>query len=1216
MAYDDYYVDRNTMKGNCDVQITGTYPSSDEVEDSPGQPAGTKFIAPGEDITSSNANRARYQLAHNDDILKARLDDMKALTQRALLSSFSGSSLTIDPDAGVGSNIDFATAGYLYVGNSNYSGATQDDFDALFQFMDASGNEVMFDGEEVKVVAISGAALGGGFVNGGIITLTLGTDSTAPSGVALPSANYLLKYARETTLSTLPDDALIAAEIRGGHEGSGENQKPMWAVCAPAGGRGDYVGDSAFGDAVANGEEMIYLKAGTYGPLTADTALNAVKYIMGEHVDTVFIQIAGNYNMTSMPSGSGFTVEVTSAVANNNYVTLAGGAVIRDVFLRGLRLWLNSNVVVENVLCGGYSGALYAAANTYNVKVSNLLYDATDHASGQLFYFQEGCTNLEFDNVRPVPGASLSTQENCIWFSGPAKSKRIRFSNCYFETAGQSALNAGNDVDDITFSNCVFESDDASYPTVLLGGNTGVVLDTCYVSQLSATSTTNNEPLYLSGVSNSVFRNCVASTAATRRAVYALGSVYNTTFENCEFSNDSPNYPTFGLYGGARELTFNGCKFTNAATTSTGVNPTFQNDTVLEKSSFSGCVFDGAFGKALDLTGIVRYVDFRDCEFTNDSTSSPTIHVQAAVSNSSFENCTVTQSAASTVSLNAALAVAAAVGESSFENCKFDGGFGKALDVAADMERVALSNCLLQNDSADNPTLHINNGITCTSLSFSNCEFNQADGTTEVNNHAFYMLGTLRDSFFQGCRFVSAADTALDNVDDLFHRVSFSGCYFEAKKTVVNIGYSSTRAHIAFFQACSIVNTATTWYNTRAVTLRGEVHDVYTGGSYDAGTGISFDGLYIQDSYSQGHNSPNDPSSGSPPTGGSAGIPVIDFYGVSGRGLAINRGTMTYNVENGPWLELEHCNIEEIGVRVTTASAMTPVVYDTGGSSGGMIEVKGSSMIRGLRYGLALKGEVSRPIIYAKANNSFEDTEDANDHRGVLIENVEACTENAAAWWSQSSPYAGGLLLTMDGGVTVRHISWSSACKVATRTDASSIGETTVLIMLKGSHNTLERAFVSSNGTSRGTILYPILVGVSTTDYSPRDNVLRDCVMSVNPGVPPDAGGVQYPKNAIRVIGGHGTVIEGCRIEYTDAPLVLQYPVSMNAYTVRFSNNYIHVDDALGGGNEFLAEFGSSRKTSCTCVGNVFRGDSGTLPTLVDAPPSATGNAFITEATP
>lgn len=964
-----------------------------------------------------------------------QMSTLKGLTQQSLLS-LSGSSLVINPDGtgGGGVHINYATPGYLYVGNSNYSGGTQYDFDALFQIMDSNGNELMFEGEEVKITAISGTTLGSGFVNGGLITLTLGTDST-PGGVSLPTAWYYLKYARETTLKNLPDDALIAAEIRGGHEGSGENQRPMWAVCTLTG-YGDYVGASAFEDAVANGEKRIYLKAGTYGPITANTSLAAVEYIMGEGVDVVTIEIDGNYNITNMPSSEGFSFEVVSTPANNNHVTLADGAIIRNVKFKSLKLFLNSNVVLENSQCGGYDGGFEVPASSYNVSVTNLLYDASDHTSDQFFDIREGCRNLRFDNIRPVTiGSNLSTvPEPLLYFEGVTVSKDVKFTNCYFETSDYRTFQPGNDVSYIVFENCVFENNSATYATVYLASVNNLTLDSCRIEQLSTSATLGNEAIFCTNSNWVIMRNCEVTNNSDRQAM-EVSSLDNSRIENCDFTTSSANYAAV--------------------------------------------------------------------EFASGSSRRNTI---------------------------------------------------------------------------------------------ANCEFRQSSSTSAGTNPCLLLTGSLDRSKIDGCYFYSNSDYAFKASTGL-DGLSINDCYFDSNKTVFDLG-ASLNDNLVSIRNCIMKNTATAWYNERFIRIKSYTASEYPLTVNRPSSGVYIENLHLEDEWCLGHDSPS-----SPPTitDGTAGFPVVDLMGVSGSNLSFDREDLDYNVENGAWLSMENCCIDSVAVHVDEAAPMTPHTYTAGTVSDGIIEVKGVSVIRGLRYGVKLTGEVSRSVVWVQSTSDMDDTDDMASCRQAVVEGLQVGFDDGTA--SFDSPNEEGIALTLAGNARVSGFVWNADCKVEEHEVVGTVPKTESIVRLRGNYNVLERAFIRHDCSTQGSV-YSLICSGDVGDYG---NKVMDCVIKSKLDIPPDDGSFEYPRYLVELHSGSSGLVSGCDMFIEGSPTTgsfFAFVMATGANNYRVADNSMVINGSLDNhsdGDVISAVDSTLISPAGAAVGNTVVARQGTTAPGVDA---------------
>lgn len=1019
MAYTDYKT-QTQLRGS----VTTISPNSPD-----GAPA--QWIHNGESAQQTITNRPVDALALNMDNLKIPLDADKAIGEVGALTTFSGSSITINPDATGGAHIDFAVAGTLYVGNSaKYTAPAQELIDNLFQFLDEDYNEVMVDGAEVKVTAVAnppGADFGNGFFSGAVVTLTL--SDTVPSG------NYRLKYSKGTTIATLPDDALITSDIRGLQEGSAENQKPMWAVCAPAGGRGDYAGADAFEEAVANGEKRIYLKAGTYGPLTADTALTAIEYIMGEGVDAVTIQISGNYNMTDMPSGHGFTVEVTSAAANNNHVTLADGAVVRSVKFKSLRLHMNSNVVVDNILCGGFWGGFIVPANTYNVKGSNISYDASDFSSSQFFKIEEACRNLEFSNIRPlVIGSNLaSIGEPLLYFEGTTASSGVKFTNCYFETSSSYALQTGNDVEYATFENCVFENNDTVNATVFISGASEVAFIGCRIEQLATTSSSPNTAIRVESASNLTMKSCNIVSNAVRQAA-RFSSVSFSIFESCWFETTSEDYSTVELTGAMSYITIQSCRFEQASTTSTGTNPAFFVANTLTKSKISGCYFLSSSNYAFKTTATMDEVSIDGCEFRGGST-------------------------------------------------------------------------------------------------------------------VFDMEGT----------------------DD--NNVSIRNCY--------------------------IRNINNTWYNERFVRILSYASDEYIGGLNRVSPGVILDNVYMEDEWCQGHDSTTAPTGGT--SGGTGGFPVVELLGVSGTNVTLDREDVDYNVENGSWLSMENCRIERVFVHVDNNAPMTPHTYAAGTVSNGIIEVKGPSAIRGLRFGDRLVDAVSRSVIWVQSASNMDATDDWASSRQAVIDDVQVNFDDGTATFD--SPNEEGIALTLAGNARVSGFVWNGDCKVDEREVVGLVAKTASIVRLMGDYNKLENSYIRHDCSTQGSVQDLIVCG-EVGDYG---NKIVNCTIKTKLHIPADDGNTEFPSRVIDLLSGTGSLVSGCEMFAEGSPQTgsfFAFILATGANNYRVVGNSMVIDGDLDShANSYIINAVDSVliNPSASVVGNTLVVRQGTTAPNIDA---------------
>lgn len=449
MAYGDY-LDAATLLDTCDAALG----------DTPGKNAGCRFIGQSEGASTATANRPHLALAENMDNLKLPLDSMLAVTEVGYLSSFSGSSIDVDPTVAAAGDINLSPAGYLYFGNGVYSGLPlQEALDTLFQLVDSDYNEVMVDGAEVKINAISvGPAVGTGFYNTAMVTLSLNKT--------LPSGDYRLKFARDATLATLPDDALITADIRGVHEGAGESAKPTWSVCAPAGGVGDYVGTTAVQEALADNKKRIYVKAGSY---------TVSSFSLANITDNeTTIRGEGRGQVTITCTSGGFTVNAENVTIEG--VTLAttdadqelswtnDGGRLKDFDLLNMRLEIETadlNFVAENGIMGGYERALQLgpglSAGSGFSTFREIEFRPGASATAQPVIDVRKATNTRFEGCRCV---MTSGAQDVLEFGGVATGDMVQlgFFNCWFESYSGQVVSGGSNSEFVRFEQCTFKT--------------------------------------------------------------------------------------------------------------------------------------------------------------------------------------------------------------------------------------------------------------------------------------------------------------------------------------------------------------------------------------------------------------------------------------------------------------------------------------------------------------------------------------------------------------------------------------------------------------------------------------------------------------------------------------------------------------------------------------------------------------------------------------
>lgn len=158
-----------------------------------GPNVGSYLVAFGEDANSANANRGLRALAENTDYLDDLFNRAMAITVRTN---------TTTPVVNVSSII---LPSGTFVGNSpSYP------LDMLFDLVDGEDEEIIAAGLKVKVASITGASIGDGFTLGPV-TLVLNQD--------IPAAQpYRVYYATQSSLASMPADALTFLKVRGAQE--------------------------------------------------------------------------------------------------------------------------------------------------------------------------------------------------------------------------------------------------------------------------------------------------------------------------------------------------------------------------------------------------------------------------------------------------------------------------------------------------------------------------------------------------------------------------------------------------------------------------------------------------------------------------------------------------------------------------------------------------------------------------------------------------------------------------------------------------------------------------------------------------------------------------------------------------------------------------------------------------------------------------------------
>lgn len=554
MAWDDTYNDRAALRGT----ITSFTTSPD------GAPAA--WIHNGENAEQSTSNRPADALAANCDLMRDALGDetapatFKGLTQVANLSTFSGSTITIDP-TGVGpADIVYASAGYLYVGNSNYSGATPEHYKTLFQVLDSDNNEVMVDGNEVIVSGIAPTSLGSGFYNSGIVTLSLNET--------LPSGNYRLAYAKETTLGDLPDDALIAADIRGLHEAVSESGfKSAYVLDANSTGPCDFSGATALQDALAAAGQRctLFLRPGTYnlaevGGGELNINQNEV-HIIGSGRDTangtkLVVDSGSAHDLTL--AGDNILLEnlciVAAAPGQNVNIASAQNACLRNCYLEYLGVIVTSSFEgrMERVEIASDDQTLLSIA-TGRWKFDQCYFGSGGSTGTDPIVFIDGADYLSFTSCRLLQGATAGLQPaleiahgDMLSFDDCLISSKLAPAFVYGEATITSKIQA-------SFSSCEFKNE----PSNTVGSSFGPIMPKTVNIRQAARMTFNNCYVYTDNTATEYYQGPFVQLLA-RSAIDAADDL-NTdlegkiTLNNVKFrdvackgvlATDNPSPPT------------------------------------------------------------------------------------------------------------------------------------------------------------------------------------------------------------------------------------------------------------------------------------------------------------------------------------------------------------------------------------------------------------------------------------------------------------------------------------------------------------------------------------------------------------------------------------------------------------------------------------------------------------------------------------------------
>lgn len=434
--------------------------------DGPGG-VGSRFIAPGEDMTTFNDNRPHWALVQNDEYLGDILTKRDlACREVGALAAFAGNNIKIDPSGGAAGNINYT--GKLYLGEAGWP-ANQESLDNLFQLLDENYNEVMVDGVEVKVTSIQAPrAVGQGFV--ALIT-QLNLNKTIPSG------NYRFAYGRGRTLETVPAYAFIGADIRGIHEAAGESQFRNIFVCAVTNSRGpaDFVGADSLIDALTElqglyGDEpfTIFLRSG--GTYTAPATIadsNITILGDGDQSDGAVLSLPTGQDLTI--SGTNVhlgNVRVTKAVAGEDRKVVVTGerSKLIRASLSGVELRVSADYgMYSDLTVGGYNRGLYITTNKgRQCSFHDIVIDqgAVGATAPSLEVASGGGDGSGFSNISVVVGAAVAQPALRI--------TKIRygcsFDNCKFRSVGAAALEYEDDGHCIAayFKSCEFSNSSAT----------------------------------------------------------------------------------------------------------------------------------------------------------------------------------------------------------------------------------------------------------------------------------------------------------------------------------------------------------------------------------------------------------------------------------------------------------------------------------------------------------------------------------------------------------------------------------------------------------------------------------------------------------------------------------------------------------------------------------------------------------------------------------
>jgi uncharacterized protein YjbI with pentapeptide repeats len=433
------------------------------------------------------------------------------------------------------------------MGNADYAGAAQEDFDTLFQLLDENYNEVIVDGAEVAISAIAvGPVLGSGFYSAGTVTLQL-SDT-------LPVGNYRLAYARESTLATLPNDALIRADIRGLHEAAAESAKRSVVVVAVDGtyGPAEYMGADALEVAltalVAAGDGCtVFVRPGTYTfSASFDVSIDDISIIGDGFSSTgVVLVFAGGDDFTI--SGNQCSVEgVRFQFAAGSGIRWQGddGRVTRVVLEDGEFELSGSRFVGEQLTTTATGASLgLIVRNNTGVELRNSSISSVDQVALTVRF----ATQLHLTNC-----AYACNDATCYDLQDTLSYATI--TSCTFSAADGLALFVDQaDLTYVNFTSCSFSSAPA------LVTSSGVV--DCYVPVPGVTTSrqlVTFEECLFQGTGSAAYQNSAFRFVSTNSLLDSMG----IRLVNCVFEDDTCSFED-GAGGGVPGMFLQGVHLEN-----------------------------------------------------------------------------------------------------------------------------------------------------------------------------------------------------------------------------------------------------------------------------------------------------------------------------------------------------------------------------------------------------------------------------------------------------------------------------------------------------------------------------------------------------------------------------------------------------------------------------------------------------------------------------